>query len=141
MLRLSSRRVQIRRLVSLSLSLLLYLCMLPTIPSAPVRARSEAQKASAHALDQSPQQPNLITPPAGSAYRQTNFISDIPGLAFIQYPILINPWGIAFKGTSPFWVANNGTATSAIYRGDVGGSPLVKNPDLSFITIPGALPT
>ena len=141
MLRLSSRRVQIRRLVSLSLSFLLYLCMLPTIPSAPVRARSVAPKASAHALDQSPQQPNFSTPPAGSAYRQTNFISDIPGLAFIQDPILVNPWGIAFRGTSPFWVANNGTSTSALYRGDVSGSPLVKNPGLSFITTPGGLPT
>src|SRR6266511_4534362 len=127
MLRLSSRRVQIRRLVSLSLSFLLYLCMLPVIPSAPARARSVAPKASAHALDQSPQQPNISTPPAGSAYRQTNFISDIPGLAFIQDPILVNPWGIAFRGTSSFWVAINGTATSALYSGNVGGSPLVKN--------------
>ncbi len=141
MLRLNPSRVQTRKLVSLSLSFLLYLCMLPLIPSAPVRARSVAPKANAHALDQSPQQPNISTPPAGSAYRQTNFISDIPGLAFIQDPILVNPWGIAFRGTSPFWVANNGTSTSALYRGDVGGSPLVKNPGLSFITVPGALPT
>jgi len=65
MLRLSSRRVQIRRLVSLSLSFLLYLCMLPTIPSAPVRARSVAPKASAHSPDQNPQQPNISTPPGG----------------------------------------------------------------------------
>src|SRR6266540_2672667 len=141
MLRLSSRRVQIRRLVSLSLSLLLYLCMLPTIPSAPARARSVAPKESAHSLDQSPQQPNIPIIPAGSAYRQTNFVSDLPGLAFIQDPILVNPWGIAFRGTSPFWVANNGTSTSTLYRGDVGGSPLVKNSGLSVVTIPGGLPT
>ncbi|MCM3871738.1 MAG: TIGR03118 family protein, partial [Pyrinomonadaceae bacterium] len=79
--------------------------------------------------------------PAGSAYRQTNFASDIPGLAPVQDPVLINPWGIAFRGTSPFWIANNGTSSSSLYRGDVAGSPFVKNPGLSLVTVPGGLPT
>ena len=45
------------------------------------------------------QQPTSITPDVvppiapGSAYRQTNFISDIPGLAPLQDPLLVNPWG------------------------------------------------
>ena len=86
-------------------------------------------------------QPNIPAIPPGEAFRQTNFISDIPGFAFTQDPLLVNPWGIAFRGTSPFWVANNGTSTSSLYRGDVSGSPLVKNPGLSFITITGGLPT
>src|SRR5256885_16445795 len=68
--------------------------------------------------------------PAGSAYRQTNFISDLPGVAFIQNPLLRNPWGIAFRGTSPFWVSNNKTNSASLYRGDVSGSPLVKKPGL-----------
>ena len=55
--------------------------------------------------------------------------------------MLVNPWGIAFRGTSPFWVANNGTSSSSLYRGDVAGSPLVKNPGLSLVTVPGGLPT
>ena len=54
---------------------------------------------------------------------------------------MINPWGISLTGTSPFWVANNGSHTSTLYRGDVGGSPFVKNPGLAGITIPGGLPT
>jgi uncharacterized protein (TIGR03118 family) len=141
MLRLSSRRVQFRRFVSLSLSFLLYLCMLPTIPSATTRARLVAPERSVHSQDQGPQVPNIPIIPAGSAYRQTNFISDIPGLAPIQEPTLINPWGIAFRGTSPFWVANNGTSSSSLFRGDVAGSPLVKNPGLSLVTVPGGLPT
>jgi uncharacterized protein (TIGR03118 family) len=85
-----------------------------------------------------PDVPNI---PPGSAYRQTNFISDVPGLAPGLDPLLVNPWGIGFRGTSPFWISNNGTSTASLYRGDVGGSPLVKNPGLSFITITGGLPT
>src|SRR6185369_17978988 len=53
--------------------------------------------------------------PAGSAYKQTNFVSDIPGFGLVQDPLLINPWGITFRGTSPFWVANNGTSSSGLY--------------------------
>jgi uncharacterized protein (TIGR03118 family) len=77
----------------------------------------------------------------GSAYRQTNFVSDLPGVAFIQDPLLVNPWGISSTATSPFWVANNGSNTSTLYRGDVGGSPIVKNSSLPHITITGNLPT
>src|SRR2546422_996430 len=92
---------------------------------------------------QQPQQP-VITPnipiiPAGQAYRQTNLVSDIPGLAAIQDPLLVNPWGIASSATSPFWIANNGTSTATLYGGDVRGSPLAKN--ALTVTIPGGLPT
>ncbi|MDQ3806086.1 MAG: TIGR03118 family protein, partial [Acidobacteriota bacterium] len=73
----------------------------------------------------------------GAAYRQLNFVSDTPGLAPVLDPLLVNPWGISMRGTSPFWVANAGTSTSTLYRGDVGGSPLVKNPSLAGINIPG----
>lgn len=77
----------------------------------------------------------------GSAYRQTNFVSDLPGVAFVQDPLLVNPWGISSSASSPFWVANNGTSTSTLYRGDVDGAPVVKNPGLSTVTIPGGFPT
>jgi uncharacterized protein (TIGR03118 family) len=33
-------------------------------------------------------------------------------------PMLVNSWGIAASPMSPWWVANNGTSTSTIYRGD-----------------------
>jgi uncharacterized protein (TIGR03118 family) len=77
----------------------------------------------------------------GSSYIQTNFVSDLPGFAFVQDPLLVNPWGITSTASSPFWVANNGTSSSTLYRGDVGGTPIVKNPGLSVVTIPGGLPT
>ncbi|HEY0097381.1 MAG TPA: TIGR03118 family protein [Pyrinomonadaceae bacterium] len=77
----------------------------------------------------------------GSAYRQTNFVSDVPGIAFIEDPLLVNPWGISLTASSPFWVANTGTSTSTLYRGDVGGVVFFKNAGLAGITIPGGLPT
>jgi len=72
-------------------------------------------------------------------YHQTNLVSDQPGVALIQDPDLINPWGISMSGASPFWVANNGSGTSTLYAGDVNGSPFVKNS--LVVTIPGGLPT
>src|SRR5437762_4433148 len=85
--------------------------------------------------------PNIPTPAPGSVYRQTNFISDIAGFAFVQDPLLVNPWGITTRGTSPFWVANNGTSTTQLIRGDVSGSPVVLNTSPQTVTIPGGLPT
>src|SRR6476620_2064966 len=85
--------------------------------------------------------PNVPPIPPGSAYRQTNFISDVAGLAPIQHPFLINPWGIAFRGTSPFWISNNGTSSASLFRGDLSGSPLVLNPGLNLVTVSGGLPT
>src|SRR4051812_40992871 len=92
---------------------------------------------------QSPTSPSdipVIAP--GSAYRQTNLISDIPGLAPVLDPLLVNPWGITATASSPFWVANNGTSTTQLIRGDVpSGSPDVLNANPQTVTIPGGLPT
>jgi uncharacterized protein (TIGR03118 family) len=75
---------------------------------------------------------------AAGFYQQTDLVSDLPG-AVLQDPHLVNPWGIAFSATSPFWVANNVTGTSTLYSGDVNGSPFTK---LSMVvTIPGGSPT
>lgn len=137
MLRLSSSRVKTRKLVSLSLSLFLYLCMLPTVPSAPARARTLTPDGGPQ--DQNPQ---IIVIPPGSAYRQTNFISDIPGLAPVLDPLLVNPWGITATASSPFWISNNGTSTTQLIRGDQpAGTPVVLNASPQTITIPGGLPT
>ena len=88
-----------------------------------------------------------IGPPAipiiapGSAYRQTNLTSDIPGFALIQDPLIANPWGISMTGSSPFWLANNGTSTSSLYRGDVGSIVFFKQPGMPNITIPETPPS
>lgn len=91
---------------------------------------------------QSPKAPAdvpIIAP--GGAYRVTTLISDIPGMAPVLDPLLVNPWGIAESTSSPFWVANNATSTAQLIRGDVGGAPVVLNPSPQTITIPGGLPT
>lgn len=75
-----------------------------------------------------------------SRFKVTNLVSDIPGLAPITDPNLVNPWGIALNpGGGPFWVSNAGTGTSTLYGGDVNGSPFAKN--ALVVTIPGGLPT
>src|SRR6185295_13753925 len=78
----------------------------------------------------------------GSAYRQTNLLSDIPGFAPVLDPLLVNPWGITATGSSPFWVSNNGTSTTQLIRGDQpAGSPVFLNASPQTVTIPGGLPT
>src|SRR5215831_8710152 len=59
----------------------------------------------------------------GNAYHQTNLVSDLPGLAQLTDPDLVNPWGLVASPTSPAWVADNGTDKATIYPGFVNGSP------------------
>ena len=37
----------------------------------------------------------------GNAYHQTNLVSDLPGLAQLTDPDLVNPWGLTAGPTSP----------------------------------------
>ena len=46
---------------------------------------------------------------SASPYVQTDPVSDIPGLATITEPTLVNPWGISHTTTSPFWISDQGT--------------------------------
>jgi uncharacterized protein (TIGR03118 family) len=77
------------------------------------------------------------------AYHQTNLVSDLPGLALITDPDLVNPWGISLSGGSPFWVADNVTGVSTLYARDhpnaTPPAPLTKN--ALVVTIPGGSPT
>src|SRR5438270_12753295 len=57
--------------------------------------------------------PDIAAVPPGQAYRQTNLISDIPGLSPLQDPLLVNPWGVTATASSPFWVVNNGSIPAA----------------------------
>jgi uncharacterized protein (TIGR03118 family) len=50
-------------------------------------------------------------------YRQTNLVSDVPGLAQFTDPDLVNPWGLIASSASPWWVADNGTGLSTLYNG------------------------
>jgi uncharacterized protein (TIGR03118 family) len=75
----------------------------------------------------------------GNAYHQTNLVSDLPGLAQLTDPDLVNPWGMAAGPTTPAWVADNGTDKATIYPGFVNGSPITKAP--LVVDIPGGAPT
>jgi uncharacterized protein (TIGR03118 family) len=78
------------------------------------------------------QQPEVLTT---NNYRQTNLVSDLSGFAQIQDPNLVNPWGLAFSGNSPFWTSNQGSGTATLFSGDVNGGPLSKV--ALTVTIPG----
>jgi len=93
------------------------------------------------AQQQSGDHPAIPQPSPGTVYRRTNLISDVPGLAPILDPLMVNPWGMTVRGTSPFWISNNGTSTTQLVKGDVSGAPVVLNPNPQTINLPGGLPT
>src|SRR5438132_2467116 len=64
-------------------------------------------------------------------YAQVNLASDVPGLARVTDPNLVNPWGIAFSPTGPFWFADNGRGVSDLLDGRGEPVPLV-------VTVPSA---
>src|SRR6516162_11741290 len=51
----------------------------------------------------------------GADLTQTNLVSDIPKLATITDPQLVNPWGVSHSPTSPFWTSNQGQNTATLY--------------------------
>jgi uncharacterized protein (TIGR03118 family) len=66
--------------------------------------------------------------PPGGSYTVTPLASDVPGLAPTTDPNLMNTWGLARSATSPWWIANNATASTSVYTGagarvDIGGIP------------------
>ena len=69
---------------------------------------------------------------------QTNLVSDIPGLATLTDPQLVNPWGVAHSTTSPFWTSNQGTSTATLYA-VTDKTTVTKtniNPPAGFVLIP-----
>jgi uncharacterized protein (TIGR03118 family) len=71
-----------------------------------------------------------FTPAAAQYYAQQNLLSDgsTPGVQVD--PNLVNAWGIASSPTSPWWISNNGTGTTTLYR--------VNTRVTSFFSVPGA---
>lgn len=68
-------------------------------------------------------------------YVQHNLVSSVPGLAYYTDPQLINPWGISFSATSPFWVSDADANVSTIYNGNGVKQGLVVS-----IPAPGGVP-
>jgi uncharacterized protein (TIGR03118 family) len=52
---------------------------------------------------------------AANVYVQHNLISNVPGMADVTDPNLVDPWGLSFSATSPFWVSNHGKGNATIY--------------------------
>ena len=67
-------------------------------------------------------------PPSKNHYVVTPLASDVPGLAPATDANLKNTWGLARGDATPWWIANNGTASTSVYNGagtrvDIGGLP------------------
>jgi hypothetical protein len=54
---------------------------------------------------------------AHAQFKQTNLVSDVPGLAAITDPNLVNTWGVSNLPGSPFWISNQGTSTTSLDSG------------------------
>src|SRR5512138_2793262 len=68
--------------------------------------------------------PRLRSASAGSSptFTQTNLVSDVPGLARITDPNLVNPWGMALGLNSGIWISDNGAGKATTYDGT--GQPI-----------------
>jgi uncharacterized protein (TIGR03118 family) len=68
-----------------------------------------------------------------SSYVQTNLVSNLTTVGAVPPADanVINPWGMSFGPTTPFWLANNGTSTSTLYSG--AGAPV----SAIKVTVPG----
>jgi uncharacterized protein (TIGR03118 family) len=60
-----------------------------------------------------------------ATFSQTDIVSNVPGLAITTDPNLVNPWGMSFSATSPFWISDQGTNTSVLTDGAGNLSSLV----------------
>ena len=70
---------------------------------------------------------------AGTVFVQTNLVSSVSGLAAHTDSNLVDPWGISFSATSPFWVSNQNSGPTALYDGagnliEIGGNPAIDIP-------------
>jgi uncharacterized protein (TIGR03118 family) len=77
-------------------------------------------------------------PAAAQFYTQHNLVSDIPGLADLTDSSLVNAWGLVSSTSSPWWVSNNGTATSTLYNGNNGAKVALTNLPCQCVIVPGA---
>src|SRR5215469_8061520 len=47
---------------------------------------------------------------------QTNLVSDLPGVAQVLDPNLVNPWGISQGEGGPFWTSDNNAGVSTLFN-------------------------
>ena len=78
---------------------------------------------------------------AQAQFKQTDLVSDIPGLATLTDSNLVNTWGMsAISGGSPFWISNQGTGTASLFSvtGSTGVAPanFFPAPATNFVAVP-----
>src|SRR5436190_17644217 len=62
---------------------------------------------------------------ADNQYTVHPLVSNVAGMAPNTDPNLVNAWGLTASAASPWWVADNGTSVSTLYRADGSIVPLV----------------
>jgi uncharacterized protein (TIGR03118 family) len=72
---------------------------------------------------------------AATIYLQQDLVSDLPGMAAVTDPNLVNPWGLSSSSTSPWWVSDNGAGVATLYNGNTGV------PVALVVTVPPSAPT
>ena len=72
---------------------------------------------------------------SGGFYRQRNLVSDLPDVANLQDPNLVNAWGLSHSPTGPWQVSDNGTGLSTRYK-----SNGMRVPPAVTIPLPGGGP-
>ena len=75
---------------------------------------------------------SLAQPARAQFYAQHNLVSDGAVPADLVDPNLVNAWGLVSSPTSPWWVSDNGTGRSTLYRVNTGTIPLI-------VPVPGAM--
>lgn len=79
---------------------------------------------------------------AQAQFKQTDLASDIPGLATVTEPNLVNTWGLSHLPGSPFWMSSQGTGTASLFAvtGSTGVAPAnlfpPSPPGTNFIHVP-----
>jgi uncharacterized protein (TIGR03118 family) len=75
-----------------------------------------------------------------TAFLATDLIADLPGIAKVTDPTLVNAWGISLNANGGgFWVSANHSDLSEVYGGDVHDGGDISQP--FKVTIPGGSPT
>src|SRR6266540_836920 len=72
-----------------------------------------------------------LTAAERNSYTVTPLVSDQPGVAAQTDPNLVNAWGLTSGPTSPWWVSDNGTDKSTLYRGSDGAKQVL------VVSVPG----
>ena len=68
---------------------------------------------------------------------ETPLISDVATPGVMTDPNMVNPWGISYGPTSPFWVSDNNTGSTSI---DLFSGAAVTVKTIPAVTIPGPTP-